>query len=60
MQTRENFRGSKFVQMWIEAVSIRRRFLSPVKCRHEHNMVVLLYLVLVLTLQFPICFVDED
>lgn len=29
------------------------------QCRHEHDMVALLQLVLILTLQLPVCFVDK-
>jgi hypothetical protein len=28
--------------------------------RHEHDMVILLQLVLILTLQLPVCLVDKD
>jgi hypothetical protein len=41
-------------------VLVLRRFSSSVKCRHEHDVVALLHLVLVLAFQFPVCFVDED
>jgi hypothetical protein len=47
-------------EVWLVVVLVLCRFLTSVKCRHEHDVVTLLHLVLVLALQFPICFVDEN
>ena len=34
--------------------------LAAVQCRHEHDVVVFLQLVFVLSLELPICFVDKN
>jgi hypothetical protein len=34
--------------------------LATMQCRHEHDVVVFLQLVLFLTLELPVCFVNEN